>query len=100
MCSYWADNGGFAKKTFCDECELHKQSISFCPVGAHHQNGITKESIKHSTLGSRTMIPHTHRLWPEAITTILWPFALQNYIWTSNHYRLDGNGQSPYMQFT
>ena len=46
ICSYQADNGRFAEKAFCDEVELQEQSVSLCPVGAHHQNGIAEASIK------------------------------------------------------
>ena len=98
--SYRADNGRFAEQAFRDECDLQQQSISFCPVGAHHQNGIAEASIKHSTLGSRTILLHAQRLWPEAITTMLWPFALKEFIRTSNYFRLDDAGRSPYMRFT
>ena len=98
--AYRADNGRFAKQAFRDECALQQQSISFCPVGARHQNGTAEASIKHSTLGSRTILFHAQRMWPEAITTMLWPFALKEFIHTSNHFRLDEDGRSPYMRFT
>ena len=44
--AYRADNGRFAEKAFRNECDIQKQNISFCPVGAHHQNGIVEASIK------------------------------------------------------
>ena len=62
VCSYRADNGRLAEKAFRDECKLQEQSISFCPVGANHQNGIAEASIKQSTLGSRTIFIHAQRL--------------------------------------
>ena len=71
---------------------MQDQLITFCLVGAHHQNGIVNASIKQSILGSRTILLHAQRLWPEAITTMLWPFSLRKFICTSNHYRSDSKG--------
>ena len=71
-----ADNGRFAETAFRENIINNGQSISFCAVGAHHQNGIIENRIKECTLGARTMILHAKRFLPEAITTLLWPFAL------------------------
>ena len=38
--SYRADNGRFAEKSFRDSVKACNQTIGFCGVGAHHQNGI------------------------------------------------------------
>ena len=75
--SYHGDNGRFAEKTFKNSCEEMNQSISFCGVGAHHQNGIAESAIKHLTLTARTLLLHAQTLWPEAIITMLWPYALK-----------------------
>ena len=37
---YHADNGIFADKGFIDAINTKYQKITFCGVGAHHQNGI------------------------------------------------------------
>ena len=39
---YHADNGIFASKGFREAIKLSGQTILFCGVGAHHQNGIAK----------------------------------------------------------
>ena len=68
--AYRADNGRFGEQAFRDECALQEQSIIFCGVGAHHQNGIAEACVKVSTLGARTLLLHAQRLWPEAIITM------------------------------
>ncbi len=47
---YHADNGRFAEEQFLDEVWRCNQEISFCAVGAHHQNGILERKIKDLTL--------------------------------------------------
>ena len=99
MCSYRADNGRFGEQAFRNECALQEQTIPFCGVGAHHQNGVAEACVKVSTLGACTLLFYAQRLWPEAITTMLWPFASLEFIWTQNHYYFDKTGKSPYMKF-
>ena len=40
--AYHADNGRFADKRFQDNCISNNQTITFCGVGSHHQNGIAE----------------------------------------------------------
>lgn len=74
---YQADNGRFADKLFKDCCSKLNQVLTFCGVGAHHQNGIIKRAIKETTQLSYTLLLHAQRLWPEAIDTMLWTFDLK-----------------------
>ena len=60
--AYHADNGRFADKGFIDACRLETQLITFCGVGAHHQNGIAERFIKSLTLGGRTLLLHAKRM--------------------------------------
>ena len=46
---YHADNGRFAEPAFVQECKQCKQDLTFCGVGAHHQNGISERKIKDDT---------------------------------------------------
>ena len=41
------------------------------------------------------MLLHAKRFWPEAITTMLWPFVLLAYIERRNNLQLDSNNQTP-----
>ena len=57
--SFRADNGIFAEKAFCDNvCANNNQKITYCAVGAHHQNGLVERHIGKLTQGSRTNLLH------------------------------------------
>ena len=43
---YHANNGAFAHKGFLDHVNCADQKITFCAVGAHHQNGIIENKNK------------------------------------------------------
>ena len=53
------------------------QTISFCGVNAHFQNGVAEKRIRDLTDNARTMLIHAHRCWPEAISAHLWPYAIR-----------------------
>ena len=55
---------------------MKNQHISFCGAGTHYQNGVIENRIKYLTLSERTLLLHAKRHWPDAITTILWPFSI------------------------
>ena len=44
--SYQSDNGIFSLADFMAEINKGLQNISFCGVGAHHQNGIAERGIQ------------------------------------------------------
>ena len=100
IAAYHADNGIFAEQSFRDEVQSSHQRISFCAVGAHHQNGIVERHIGTLTQGSRTTLLHAQRRWPEAIGTILWPFAWKDFERRYNNLFLDTDGLSPLNRFT
>ncbi|KAL7535272.1 hypothetical protein ACHAWF_005115 [Thalassiosira exigua] len=50
---YHADNGRFADNCFVDMCNDKDQTLTFCGVGAHHQNGIFENKNKILTQGAR-----------------------------------------------
>jgi hypothetical protein len=94
--AYHADNGRFADKGFRDDCEKNNQTITFCGVGAHHQNGIAERKIKSLTLGGRTLLLHAKRMLPEYISTILWPFAIKCYEDRMNNLTHRADGRTPF----
>jgi hypothetical protein len=55
---YHCDNGRFADKGFMEGIVSAKQTISFCGVGAPHQNGVGKCRIHDITESARTMLLH------------------------------------------
>ena len=69
--AYRADNGRFADQGFRDAVSGSNQQITYCAVGAHHQNGIVERRIKELTLIGRTLLLHAVRHWPGYITTMM-----------------------------
>ena len=96
---YHADNGRFQESLFVDDIKLNAQTISFCAVNAHHQNGIVERHNRTLTESARTMLLHAERLWPEAITQMLWPFALKYASHIHNNLSLNSHGKSPSERF-
>jgi hypothetical protein len=94
IASYRADNGRFADAGFQKAIKEANQSITFCAVGAHHQNGIVERRIKELTLISRTLLLHAKRHWPEYITTMMWPFAVKEAAYRLNRLSLRSDGRS------
>ena len=97
---YHADNSRFNSKNFMDDAKLKGQEISFCGVGAHHQNAIAESKIKMVCYGGRTVLLHAKRKWPKVICTALWPYAMQSIIVRHNHLSLDTNGRSPLEKYS
>lgn len=54
------------------------QTISFCGVNAHFQNGKAERRIRTLQELARSQILHAKAKWPAAITTNLWPYAVSN----------------------
>jgi hypothetical protein len=98
--AFHADNGIFAEKAFRDEVSSNNQTITYCAVGAHHQNGIVERHIQSLTHGARTNLLHAQRRWPEAIGSILWPFAWKDFERRWNSFHLDEDGLSPLNKFS
>ncbi len=73
---YHADNGIFASKGFRDEVQRCGQTLSFCGVGAHHQNGVAKRRIQDLADLARSSLAHAAHRNP-ARTANLWPYALR-----------------------
>jgi hypothetical protein len=97
---YHADNGRFAEQKFLDSVKHSNQTISFCGVGAHHQNGIAERRIKDLTESSRTMLLHAQHRWPKTITANLWPQALKHAVNIRNAIPRELNGSSPLSKFS
>lgn len=74
---YHCDNGRFAETSFRDACMASNQTVTFCGVNAHHQNGIAERRIKDLRDSARSMILLAQHHWPTAITAHLWAFAVR-----------------------
>jgi hypothetical protein len=75
---YHADNGRFADNAFMQSVAESGQTISFCGVNAHFQNGIAKKRIRDLSEQARKQLLHAKARWPEAIEINLWPYAIRN----------------------
>ena len=79
VCAYRADNGRFLYPPFKEAIRSCGQKIRFCGMESRHQNAIVDIRIKELTLGSQTLLLHATILWPEAVSTMLWPFSFKAY---------------------
>jgi hypothetical protein len=74
---YHADNGRFAENLFVNDITVCGQTISYCGVNAHFQNGVAEKRIRDLQDLARTMMIHARHRWPQAIAANLWPYALK-----------------------
>jgi hypothetical protein len=74
---YHADNGRFADNLFIKHASSNNQSITYCGVNAHWQNGICEKRIRDLHELTTTMLLHAESKWPKVITANLWPYALR-----------------------
>ena len=98
--SYHADNLRFNDNNFKGDCIKNGQTITYCGVGAHHQNAVAESKIKMVSYGARTILLHAKRKWPAVIATALWPYAMQSIIERHNRLSLDSNARSPLEKFS
>ena len=75
---YHADNGHFTDQEFLADVARKGQTITFCGVNAHFQNGISEKRIRDLQEAARTSLLDAKSRWPKAIHTALWPYALRH----------------------
>ena len=98
---YHADNGIFAEAEFLQSINgTPGQSISFCGVNAHHQNGRAEKKIRDLQDQARTMILHAQQRWPLAVTANLWPYAVRMANDVANFAPGAQSGVSPIEEFS
>ena len=96
---YHDDNGIFASKAFREEIRQCGQTISFCGVGAHHQNGVAERRIQDLADSARASLAHAAHRNP-AITANLWPYALQHASYVRRIMPREHHSKSPEELFT
>ena len=92
---YHADNGRFADNGFLDAVNAKDQKLTFCGVGAHHQNGIIENKNKILTQGARIVLLHGIQMWPQMIDSMFWPFAFKAMAERLNSLQINMNGSTP-----
>jgi hypothetical protein len=97
---YHADNGIFAGSVFQQAIRDARQKITFCGVGAHHQNGIAEKRIRDLTEHARTMLIHATHRWPRAVNAHLWPYALRLAVHLRNAVPRSEGDYSPHQHFS
>jgi Reverse transcriptase (RNA-dependent DNA polymerase) len=73
-----ADNGRFAETAFMAHVAKCGQTITFCGVNAHFQNGQAERRIRTLQELGRTQLLHAMARWPVAISHHLWPYVICN----------------------
>jgi hypothetical protein len=61
---YHTNNNAFAHKSFMEEVNRKDQMLTFCGVGAHHQNRIIENKNIMLTLSACTLLLHGMHMWP------------------------------------
>ena len=93
---YHADNGWFSDTAFLPSCNNLNQTIEFCGVGTHHQNGIVENRNKQITQVARVLLLHGTRMWPHMIDQMFRPFAIKA---AANSLHIDTEGNTPESKF-
>ena len=75
---YCADNGVFKAGTFRLDLDQQNQEITYCGVGAHHQNGIAERHIRTMVEKARTVLLNAHARNDMKIPMELWTFAMRH----------------------
>jgi hypothetical protein len=91
---YHADNGRFAEAAWKDSCHALHQTIQFCGVGSHHQNGVVERRIRDLSDSARASLLHAIHHWPDGVSKNLWPFALKHACNIRNRVRTS-HGKTP-----
>jgi hypothetical protein len=97
---YHADNGIFADNKFRAAIAQDKQTLSFCGVNSHWQNGKAERRIRELQDHARTMLIHAIRRWPTAINTHLWSLALRYANDMHMHAPMRNGGKTPIERFS
>ena len=94
---YHADNGRFGENLFKNEVQKQGQTISFCGVNAHFQNGVAERRIRTLQDQARAILAHAQARWPSAVNAHLWPYAIRmaNEIHNSTPMSKAKDGESP-----
>ena len=97
---YHADNGRFADNAFIQDCQANRQSISYCGVNAHFQNGIAERRIRDLQERTRTSMLYAMSKWKKMVKINLWPYAMRHANDVANATPRKGDELSPLELFS
>ena len=83
-----------------DDIWAAHQTITFCGIGAQHQNGIAQRRIRDITENARTSLLHAAHWWTKAIAANLWPQAIKHVVNVRNSLPQPGKTESPLSKFS
>jgi len=64
---YHTDNRIFSRKQFQEDVKAQRQTMSYCGVVAHHQNGRAEMLLRDLQDHGRTVLLHAQQRWPNAV---------------------------------
>ena len=97
---YHADNGRFADNAFIQDCQANRQSISYCGVNVHFQNGIAEQRIRDLQERTRTSMLYAMNKWKRMVIINLWPYAMRHANDVANATPMKGDELSPLELFS
>ena len=97
---YHPDNGCFADNAFIQDCKTQGQSISYCGVNAHFQNGIAERHIRDLQEQTTTSKLYAVNKWRKMILICLWPYAMRHANNAANATPKKGENNSPLEKFS
>ena len=97
---YHMDNGLFADNAFIADCKKQRQSLLYCGVNAHFQNGIAEHHIRDLQEQTRTSMLYAMNKWKRMILICLWPYAMKHANNVCNATPKKGEGSSPLEKFS
>ena len=92
---YHADNGRFADNGFIKSVAQEGQTISYCGVNAHFQNGRAEKRIRDLQEQARTQLIHAKHRWHQAVEVCLWPYAVRYFNEVHNNTTRINGGPAP-----
>ena len=96
---YLAQQEEQADKAFVDDVRMAHQTITFCRVRAHDQNGVVERHIQDITENACTSLLHAAHRWPKAIAANLWPQAIKHVVNVCNSHPRQGKTELPLSKF-
>ena len=74
---YHADNGRFSDNNFLHAVAKESQTINYCGVNAHFQNGKSENCIRDLQKQTRKKLHHEKSRWPSSVELALWTYELR-----------------------